>query len=302
MADSLAKAGTKVNSREAQAVVELGIAIGVGQFASQLCPSCEGGPNKARTLSLDVGQNGIIKFFCHRASCDFQGSVYTNPGAARLGVRQPGATTPKGRGENPLLDPISPLSEREYAFFLSRFALPTDTVDSRIYRTDSRYALPIFRPDQRRRGFITRRPYADSPADTAANRNHPQYAVKSLTYLESDEPCQSWYGASIPEALIIVEDPLSAMRITSYWQGIEGESYPVTAVAILGTGVNAEKIGEIQKVARNCPVYIALDADATAQAFAMSRKWGSAFHSCRVCVLSKDIKDSSDEELAGLPL
>jgi DNA primase len=83
------------------------------------------------------------------------------------------------------------------------------------------------------------------------------------------------------------------MRIVEFDQTLR-------AVAILGTGVNAEKIAEIQK--KSTHVLIALDADATGQAFAMARKWGNAFDTCRVIVLSKDIKDSSDEELATLPL
>jgi hypothetical protein len=65
--------------------------------------------------------------------------------------------------------------------------------------------------------------------------------------------------------------------------------------------LNAAKVAEIQK-AKAPAVWIALDADATGQAFAMARKWGAAFNYCRVCVLPKDIKDMTDEELASLPL
>lgn len=301
MATRLTKETADVNGLKGE-IVELALSLGVGQWAARTCPSCHGGVSKERSLSIDIQQNGIIKFFCHRAACEFSGNAYTSPGAASLGVKPQGEGVGKGRGERPLLEPVHPLSEREYAYFLSRYGIPQSAAESRIYRTDTRYALPILRPDGRRRGFITRRPYADSPADTAANRNDSQYAVKSLTYLEADEPCQSWYGASVPECVLIVEDPLSALRITSYWEHLEGESYPVSAVAILGTGVNADKLGEIQKVAKQATVYIALDKDATAQAFAMARKYGQAFAKCRVIVLERDIKDSTDDELAQLPI
>jgi hypothetical protein len=298
MATKLTREDTAVNGLKTY-IVELAHHLGVGQFAAQLCPDCDGGSSKERSLSIEVGQNGIIKFYCHRAACGFSGNAYISPTAAHLGIKQ---VEERVRGQNPLTEPVSPLSAREQAFFLSRYGIPAASLEGRVYRTESRYALPILRTSGTRRGFITRRPYTGSPADTAANRNDPQYSVKTLTYLEADEPCLSWYGASRPECLVLVEDQLSAMRLTSFWEHLEGESYPVTAAAILGTGVNAEKIREIQQVAQGCDVWIALDADATGQAFAMARKWGNAFAKCKVCVLEKDIKDSSDDELARLPI
>jgi DNA primase len=85
------------------------------------------------------------------------------------------------------------------------------------------------------------------------------------------------------------------MRLVSHMSDLD-------AVALLGTGLNADKVREIQQVAQHLPVYIALDADATSQAFVLARKWGSAFMSCRVVVLDKDIKDMSDDEIKALPL
>jgi hypothetical protein len=285
MATKLTQASLSVNGSR-QGVADLAESLGVGQWASRMCPDCEGGESKERSLSLNVQQNGIIEYYCHRSACGFKGTIYINPAEARLGII---SRDPVPRQRPVLEEPVAPLSEREEAFFLSRYGI--HTTHERIYRTDTRYALPILRPDGTRRGFITRRPYDGSPADTAANRNHPNWSTKTLTYLEVEEPCQSWYGYG--ETVIIVEDPLSAMRIVSFKPSSR-------AVAILGTGVNAAKIGEIQRLSRH--VQIALDADATSQAFTMARKWGNAFATCRVCVLSKDIKDSTDEELSQLPL
>ena len=295
MATRLVKESTEVTGA-IQDVVNMAVDLGVGQWAARLCPECNGGSSKERSLSLNVEQNGIIKYYCHRAACGFSGNAYTSPAAAGLGVK---TGSPAQEVDRSLRDPVSPLSDREKAFFLSRYNLPASALENRVYRTESRYALSILRPDGTRRGFITRRPYEGSPAQSRSTDTQP---TKTLTYLEaSGEPCQSWYGKG-GEAVIMVEDPLSAMRITSYWESVEGEGFPVQAVAILGTGVNAEKIREIQQVAKEADVYIALDADATGQAFAMARKWGSAFKRCRVIVLSKDIKDSSDAELAALPI
>jgi hypothetical protein len=289
LATKLTEESLTVNGSR-QGVADLAESLGVGQWASRMCPDCEGGASKERSLSLNVQQNGVIAYYCHRNACGFKGTIYINPAEARLGVHD---AHPLPRQRPVLEEPVAPLSEREKAFFLSRYGI-NDT-ESKIYRTDTRYALPILRPDGTRRGFITRRPYDGSPGDTAANRNDYHWSNKTLTYLEAEEPCQSWYGHAKEgySDVILVEDPLSAMRIVEFkptW----------CAVALLGTGVNAEKIAEIQRKVEH--VYIALDADATGQAFAMARKWGSAFASCRVIVLSKDIKDSTDEELASLPL
>ena len=283
-------AGTK-NDTARQAIVDIAQEKGVGQYASQLCPSCFGGSTKERTLSLSVESNGVIKYHCFRASCGFSGTAYSTA-AARI-------VAPEARAEDrlkPFTGDLHPLSKREVAFFESRYGIDPRYIEGRIYRTGDRYALPIFNPAGAKRGYITRRPFDNSPADTPAARNDPQYAVKALTYLEVDGPVQSWYRVdSDAKGVVLVEDCISAMRLVSYVPELD-------AVALLGTGLNAEKVREIQQVAHNVPVCIALDADATGQAFAMARKWGSAFMSCRVVVLDKDIKDMSDDEITALPL
>lgn len=282
-----------------QAVVDLAQEKGVGQYASQLCPSCSGGSTRERSLSLSVESNGVIKYYCFRASCGFKGTAYSSE-AARI-VHAPAAQESRLK---PFTGEIHPLSKREVAFFESRYGISPGYLSDRIYRTGDRYALPIFAPNGDKRGYIARRPYDHSPADTPAARNDPGYANKAFIYLEKDEPVQSWYhtGAERDEdyGVILVEDCLSAMRLCS-WADDPVRSVRLSAVSILGTGINAQKVAEIQRESRKMPVSIALDADATGQAFAMARKWGSAFSSCRVIVLNKDIKDMSDEEIHELP-
>jgi hypothetical protein len=116
----------------------------------------------------------------------------------------------------------------------------------------------------------------------------------------------SWYDpyGSIEEedrGVYIVEDPISAIRLAEYFSD-KWPGHNASVCALMGTGFNAEKVGEIQRVACTHPVHIALDKDATGHAFAMARKWHGAFYACRVIVLGKDIKDSTDEEIAALPL
>ena len=118
----------------------------------------------------------------------------------------------------------------------------------------------------------------------------------------------SWYEPNGPveeyeRGIYVVEDQLSAMRLVEYFE-TQLPGHNCSAVALLGTGINAAKVGEIQRqdVDARCTVHIALDKDATGAAFAMARKWGQAFTECRVIVLEKDIKDMTDEEVEELPL
>jgi hypothetical protein len=210
----------------------------------------------------------------------------------------------KEPGSRPFTGDLHPLSESEQAFFETRYGIDRDVSKDAIYRTDKRYALPLFSPLGKTRGYITRRPYEGSPADTAVNRLDGQYQFKALTYMETDDPVQSWYGDTdnmvTAPRVVIVEDCLSALRIASYSRRTNKPQ--TAAVSICGTGVNAQKIAEIQRVAYGSDVYIALDADATGQAFTTARKWGSAFNRCHVIVLAKDIKDMADDEIHELPL
>ena len=283
-----------------QIIVNMAQGLGAGQYGSQLCPACSGGSTRERTLSLGVEANGIIKFHCHRASCGFSGTAYATPGSV------PAVPTGRPAGNlNPLTADIHPLSDREIAWFKERFHIPESTSTKAIFRTDTRYALPIFSPNGSKRGWITRRPWDGSPADTVSNRNCPQYGMKALTYMEADDPVLSWYSTEGEEPLcnrtiVLVEDSISAMRLAAWTK--EADVTARNVAALMGTGVNAGKIAEIQLIAGYSSVIIALDPDATGQAFAMARKWGQAFHGCRVLVLSKDIKDMRDIDIAALPL
>jgi hypothetical protein len=272
-----------------QAIVDLASRIGVGQHGAELCPECEGGVKHERSLSVLVEAGGQIKYHCHRAGCGLSGTVYSRPDK----IPAVGEPTTAKAGPRPLTADLHMLSEREVAWFKDRFHISDESITS-IRRTAHRYALPIYAPDTSIRGWITRRPWEGSPADTEEARRDSYWDIKALTYMENLDPVMSWYGiGEIDSPTVLVEDPISAMRLVGFKPAYR-------AVAILGTGINAGKIAELQR--NNHSIVIALDADATGQAFAMARKWGQAFDSTRVVVLSRDIKDCSDDELARLPL
>ena len=65
----------------------------------------------------------------------------------------------------------------------------------------------------------------------------------------------------------------------------------------MGSGLNAERVRDIS-LARPREVVIALDEDATGNAFAIAKKWGMAWNRTRVAILEKDIKDTPASEQA----
>lgn len=253
----------------------LASAVGDGQHSGLKCPAC-GAHTNDRALSMRVEGNSI-QAICHRASCGFK---YQNKSRPIPLDNRPSRVRPY-TGELRLLD------APDERWLYERFHLLDDTKFGMFRKSDGRYFIPIISPEGRRRGWVSRRPWEGSPlydGDTIQ--------AKSLTYMENEEPVQSWYGTFRvrPNAVVAVEDQISAMRV--------GQDTRYPAVALLGTGMNEEKVAEIQRHAKH--LIIALDEDATGQAFSHARKWGQAFDSCRVVILRRDIKDDTCENVAKI--
>jgi Toprim-like len=214
-----------------------------------------------------------IKAHCHRASCGFK---YSAGYAVDHGLRPSRV--------RPYTGALALLDRADFVWLCTRFDAPISAFGA-MRKSDGRYFLPIIGPEGTRRGWVSRRPWEGSPLWDAGDKS-----PKSLTYMETDEPVQCWntFGGvpvDVEDTVVLVEDQISATRVLI--------DTSLVSVAILGTGINEEKVSELQRHARN--ILIALDADATGQSFSMARKWGQAFGSCRVVILSKDIKDMQRE-------
>lgn len=245
--------------------------LGPGQHTGLACPKCRHTTDRALSVLVDPP---IIKAVCHRASCGFK---YTTGHAARVDVVRPSRARPY-TGE------LHSLDTADIQWFGQRFHLNEANLRA-IRKSLGRYYLPIVGPDGTRRGWVSRRPwegsplYEDGPFGGFTHESHP----KSLTYMDNEEPVQSWNGHPHVSPVVAVEDQISALRVT--------QDTALRSVALLGTGVNEEKIAELQR--HTYHLVIALDSDATGQAFSHARKWGQAFESCRVIILRRDIKDET---------
>jgi len=114
-------------------------------------------------------------------------------------------------------------------------------------------------------------------------------ANKALTYLDKGEVPLSWYrNREFPVGIgtILVEDIPSAVRASRH----------LNAVALMGTGAGIDRAVEIDLIAPR-PIYIALDQDATAEAFAIADRWGLLWGQVTVLPLKHDLKDLQESDL-----
>lgn len=255
------------------------VGIPVGESARLVCPKCGGGRSGEASLSVTRYPEGL-RFICFRASCGARGSTI------ELGELLP-TDRPERRKLRPFTGSRHCLTVDDVEYFAERFGIDELTVTSYIGVTDrNEYLLDIIDPYERTRGYIVRQPtWGGQPQPPRSGSVDPSMP-KALTYMHADGPCMGWYaGVGRPRTVALVEDQLSAMRAMQAG---------VTGVALLGTHVDAGKAREVAQF-RPTEVIVALDADATAQAFQIARKWGLAWPRCRVALLERDLKDMEDD-------
>lgn len=137
--------------------------------------------------------------------------------------------------------------------------------------------MSIRSPQDTHRGWVLR---------SACDR---RVRTKAYTYFEEpDTPKASWYRKRIDGPTVLVEDIPSAVRMAEYYN----------CAALLGTGVTPSTAEEIAE-RRTGRVIVALDADATIQSIRLANKWRLLWEDVFVLVLTKDIKDQTEEELCA---
>lgn len=237
------------------------------------CPACEQSSFSARRDG-----EGRILWNCFRASCGERGAAWI-PGSTLL---QEGDKSPIAEKLNPYTGIINALARGGVERFQKRFHLSEGTISAHIFCNVTHYVLPVYDPKGHIRGYTLR---------TSWWKDEP--GPKSRAYKAEAGPWLGWYRperGGMGQPAILVEDQISAMRIAT-----DSRRLGYAAVALMGVGLNEEKIGELQRNTKH--VIIALDKDATGQAFAHARKWRYAFETMRVVVLERDVKDQSPQEL-----
>jgi len=242
----------------------------VNQSIRTECPACN-----RRTFSVTRLATGVV-WNCFRASCNTYGSCITS-----ASLVAPARRTTKLR---PYTERLSAIDVEDHGYFWHRFGLFAEPYVNIRVTDDGRYAFPIRDFRGYERGILVRDPvWKGSPEPPRS----PVGGAKALTYMHTEGPVQSWHTVPEERRLVLVEDSVSAMCAQQ-----EG----LSALALLGTHLNNDKVREIGLWGPK-EVIIALDADATAEAFKLAKKWGLAFPKTRVCILAEDLKDTPQEDI-----
>jgi hypothetical protein len=251
-----------------------------------------GGGTKETSFAITrVGAEA--KYICHRNSCVWASRGVLNlSGAARA---LPGVK-PKPKPKE-FLHPTQPLSDANKKYLLEMYELSEEVLAAyRVCETEAHQMLvmPTYNDKGVQQGHMMKK--GVFPAGSKAYTYHG---------LESDG--MSWYNVkptyTIPkdklagahmkkpffdDALVIVEDTLSAMKANAF----------IPAIALLGTSMSAEQAQKIATMKFKV-VLLALDADASAKAVRLATRYRTVLP-MRVVLLKKDIKDMTYAEVATL--
>lgn len=255
--------------------------LAVGDSVKGVCPVCDGGRTHEVTFSITRQSDGLL-FNCYRATCPARGFVATaavlqTPTKHKYKVRE-------------YYHPVLPLETEDEDYFYARFEI-SDT--SQIFRSErDEYIFPIISPRGYTRGYTVRQPSWSGSPESPRTGYGRSSVPKARCFPHSEEPMQSFYPPKADihgrqQTLVVVEDQVSAIKVSQ--KGF-------TAVALCGTSVNADKVREWGSF-HPSQVLVALDADATSEAFKIARRWGLAFSTLRVVILLQDLKDSLSEDI-----
>lgn len=241
------------------------VAEGRVRATGLMCPECEGGAQRERSLGVYRIDNELV-LKCYRMKCGFLGKLWLLGGPRSEEQRS-------GFEPRPALFDMHIPSADALAFMQRRYRLEADTLlrfgVKEVFGLRALY-LPVYGPvlAQERGGVL---------------RRFDGWGQKADSYKTADEPWQAWYGPR-NAGTVLVEDQLSAMRA---WQ------LGWNAVALLGAEVSIDRAVELTKHA-SPPIVLALDADAFSEACHIAKR-----HSWidRVVLLRDDIKDASDAEI-----
>lgn len=243
-------------------------------LSGQMCPSCHGGHSGERSMS--VGRtNGMLWWRCHRNKCSFRGAHGASSSRQEIQVRHAA-----GRWNYEQ----QPLSKDWLDWLEDRFGIDQELIDREWKWTDS-YGGRVIMPIKNDRNHITG--YTLRSYD---ENNTP----KALIHRVMEEVGQCWYRSSpYASRVLVVEDQPSALKASTI-QGVD-------AIALLGTYIPESFVERLRFVYRHKhKVLLALDQDATPEAFEAVIKWKHALPSLEVFPLERDIKDHDEQQMEEL--
>lgn len=237
------------------------------------CPWCRGGRNKDKSFSLTKRIDGLVLFICHRAKCGRHGRL--NHGEILLNEEQASPFVPRE-----YLEDTRVLTTAEYTSLYASYGLsPADIMDHRLAMEvrSGRLVIPVMSPKLKLRGYEARlMPDVESEAP------------KTLHYKEIDEPWLGWFAGPTQGVVVIVEDVISAIRVSSLY----------TSASLMGSHITMDDMMEL--VGYTDDLVLCLDRDATAKSLKFKQRFQYVAPKLEVRILENDLKYSSDDEITRL--
>lgn len=261
--------------------------IEVEQTERFVCPCCEGGSSKEKSLSITRRSSTEAFFNCFRTKCSLGGghiALYQADDGSVLKSKSRKPTT------NQVTHNLTGLDKEVVEYFKTNYYMTPAQLAYGRFRTtfDRRIYMPIFDPNRLNRGGAVRK-----YKELYQGRREFSSIPKTLNYFtpDSDRVCASWYyrlrsRRKSSDTLLIVEDIVSAIRLTDH----------VDAVSLMGTALSDDKQKEVRSKHYK-KIYLALDEDATLKAIRIKKSCGLYLPNLQVLPLSKDIKDMTPEDI-----
>lgn len=263
-----------------------------------VCPDCQGGSKQERSL-LITRETWGLRAHCFRATCPFHTQVTGSvPGEVTGQVHAP------AQEPTHYLGTFESLDAADRTYFLARFYLELPEVQSWIGHNErNQYVMPIWDRFELRQGYVVRqKPWSqrsneyDPPAPRQPINPYAGMARKTRAWPDTPETVMmSVYQAQDryrydSGTIVLVEDQISAMKVAQAG---------ATGVALLGVGLNLDKVRELQKMHPR-RVLVALDPDAGHLGFQMVGKWSNAFPKMRVLLPDADLKELPNDDVLDL--
>lgn len=241
----------------------------VGETVHALCCFCNSDKKK---LSITRTPEGIL-YNCWRAACSGKGFIGSTQNMLFANNWKRDGFNP-----NPYTKEFTLLTPHMMDMCWQKYRLAGPAMAAQGFKVAevNLLVMPLYNRNMERFGYTTKH---------MTNKIH-----KAHHYVEKQEVMLHYTAsASNNDQAVVVEDVISAVRVTQMGKGWRG-------VALLGTDMNADKVDSlVQSGVKH--LRIALDPDALNKAYELAAKWGVFFNTCTTVRLSNDPKDLEPIEL-----
>ena len=239
------------------------------------CPSCCA--TDESSLGWQRTDDGGLRYRCYRASCGIRGYIPLGAGGVRSKNERAtgGSATPRKRKE--FKGELRELEESEAKLLETRFGIQRQVLQK---------AGVKYSPDRQRYWYPIYNILGYEIGGTARSYR-PDAVKKAIAYPDNtNHPLVSWYLPFKSGPLVIVEDQVSAIKVSKV----------SNSLALLGTHMPLDVVKLLQNL-KPSRIILALDPDATSTALQIAGYYGLFLGNLSVAILSKDPKDMSYEEI-----